>query len=77
MVEKFRGAFPAKSIWYRLTRDEALAFVRCHKDIEALLPKQPKLEDVDSIDIQAFPGKTEEIETLLKQAGLNIVTLFD
>lgn len=75
MVEKFRGILPAHSIWYRLTRDEALAFLSCHKDKAALLPAN--LADLDSIDIQALSGKTEDIEKLLQEAGLPIVTLFD
>lgn len=77
MVEKFRGVLPDKSIWYRFTRDEALRFVGAHKEIEALLPKSPPLEDLDSVDLQAFPGKTEAIEKLIKEAGLPVVTLFD
>jgi len=77
MVEKYSGVLPVRSIWYRLTRDEALALVKFDPDFQTQLPTDRPLSELDSIDIQAFPGKTADIEKLLQAAGLNIVTLFD
>ena len=40
-----------------------------------MTPEQ--IELVDSADIQAAKGKVEELEKMITDAGLKIVTLFD
>ena len=77
MVEKYKGVLPPGSIWFHLTGDEARALIEVHPDIKTQLPTDKQLAEIDDVDIQALPAKTEDIEKLLHAAGLNIVTLFD
>jgi len=77
MVEKYRGVLPKGSIWFHLTGDEARALITSHPDIKAQLPTDKPLADIGDVDIQALPGTTADIEKLLTEAGLNIVTLQD
>jgi hypothetical protein len=73
MVEKFRGIIPPGSIWYRLNRDETIALLKHQGEFDNLAPD--KQETLDSSDIQAIPDEVEELEQLLTNAGLKIVTL--
>jgi len=75
MVEKFRGLIPPGSIWYRFTREEAVTFLQHTGHYDDMTPQQRR--ELDSIDLQALPGKTEDIERQISEAGLNIVTLHD
>jgi hypothetical protein len=77
MTEKYLGLIPKGSIWFRLTGDEARILVHQNPEFMAQLPADKPLEELDSIEIQAFPGKCKDIEDLLTKAGLTIVTLFD
>lgn len=74
MVEKFRGILPPGSIWYKLSKDEAIALMQRDGTWENLTPEQK--ETVDSAEIQLFKGKSAELEQKLKDTGLKIVTLF-
>ena len=75
MVEKYIGLVPPGSVWYKLNRDEATAFLQKEGSWSSLTPEQQA--DIKDLDIQALPGKTEAFELLIKEAGLNITTLFD
>lgn len=75
MVEKYRGAIPPNSIWYKLNGDESLALLRHNGEIAKMTPEQ--ISTIESSDIQAIRGQIDELEKMLKEAGLNIVTLFD
>lgn len=74
MVEKFKGFLPPGSIWYKLTRDETIALMQHEGTWENMTSEQR--EALDSSEIQLFKGKSAELEQKLKDAGLNIVTLF-
>jgi len=75
MVEKYRGAVPPGSIWFRLDRDESIALMR-HQGILGDMTSE-QIATVDSADIQAAKGEVTELEQMLKDAGLKIVTLYD
>ena len=75
MVDKYRGAIPLGSIWFSLNRAEALALLKHQGELQKMTPEQ--IELVDSADIQAAKGKVEELEKMITDAGLKIVTLFD
>lgn len=75
MVEKYRGVLPAGSIWFHLTGDEARSLIKSSPEFAAQIPPDKPLADLDDIDIQALPGKTADIEKLLKEAGLNIMNI--
>jgi len=75
MVEKYRGAIPPNSIWYKLSRDESLALLKHNGEIAKMTPEQ--ISTIESSDIQAIRGQVDDLEKMLKEAGLNIVTLFD
>lgn len=75
MVEKYRGLLPKNSIWFHLTADETKALINSHPEILAQLPPDKPIQDLNDIDIQAFPGKVEELEKYLTDAGLKIITL--
>lgn len=75
MAEKYRGILPPGSIWYRLTRAESIAYLQLMGLWSELTPEQQV--GIEDSDIQALPGKAEEIESLLTQAGLTVRTLFD
>ncbi len=77
MVEKYRGVLPKGSIWFHLTGDEARALIATHPDLQAQLPTDKPLADIEDVDIQALPGTTADIEKLLTEAGLKIITLHD
>lgn len=40
-----------------------------------MTPEQ--VQSVDSADIQAVKGQVDQLEQMLKDAGLSIITLFD
>jgi hypothetical protein len=75
MVEKYSGIIPPGSIWYRLNKDESLALMRHQGMLENMSPEQ--IGAVDSADIQAEKGKVIELEQMLQNAGLKIITLHD
>lgn len=75
MVEKFRGILPPGSIWYKLNRDESLVLMKHRGVLANMSPEQIQLED--SAEIQAPKGKVLEFEQMLKDAGLEIITLYD
>lgn len=75
MVEKYRGVLPPGSVWFRLSKDEALALLRHQGELEKMTPEQ--VSTVDSAEIQAVPGKVSELEEMLQKAGLSVVTLHD
>jgi len=75
MVEKYRGVVPPGSIWFRLNRDESMALMQHQGMLEKMTPEQ--IMALDSADIQAAKGKVAELEQMLKDAGLKIVTLYD
>lgn len=75
MVDKYLGAIPPGSIWYRLDRNEALALLKHKGELDSMTPEQ--IQEVDSADIQAVKGKVDQLEQMLKDAGLSIITLFD
>ena len=77
MVEKYRGVFPPGSIWFHLDKSEICALINSNSEIKAQLPEGVAIADLENADIQAIPGKIEKIESLLKESGLKIVTLFD
>ena len=77
MVEKYRGILPPDSIWFHFTGDEARALIEVHPDIKNQLPADKTLAEIDGVDIQALPGLTEGIESLIHNAGLKKITLFD
>ena len=75
MVEKYRGFIPANSIWYKLDKQETITLLKHQGEFENLTLEEQK--GVDSAEIQGIPGKIEEVEQTLINAGLNIVTLYD
>jgi hypothetical protein len=75
MVEKYKGVIPPGSIWYSLNREESLALLSHRGELDKMSPEQ--IASVDSSDIQAVKGKTKELENMLIQAGLSIITLYD
>lgn len=75
MVEKFSGIIPLGSIWYRFSREEAITFLQHTGHYERMTPQHRK--ELNSIDLQALLGKTEDIEQQISEVGLNIVTLHD
>ena len=74
-MEKYRGLFPPGSIWFKLNRDEVLALLKQQGQLEKMTPEEIGL--VDSADIMAEKGKVEELEKMMTEAGLKIITLFD
>lgn len=74
MVEKFKGILPPGSIWYKLTRDETIAFMQHEGLWENMTPEER--EFLHSAEIQLEKGKSTELEQKLKDAGLSIVPLF-
>jgi hypothetical protein len=75
MVEKFRGLIPPGSIWYRLGRDESLVLLGHQGMLDDMSPEQ--IEAVDSVDIQVAKGKVTDLEQILNDVGLEIITLYD
>lgn len=75
MVEKYRGITPPGSIWYRLTREESIVLIVKQGLYKNLTPDQRS--SLNSSEILAEKGKASEVEKLLTDSGLKIITLFD
>ena len=75
MAEKFKGLMPPNSIWFRLSREESIALLKFQGKFDDFSPEEKSA--LDSSDIQALPGRVSELEELLVNAGINIITLFD
>lgn len=77
MAEKYRGFLPPDSIWFHLNREEARTLIENNPEIKALIPSDKTLAELNDADIQSLPGQTEDIEKLLQEAGIKIITLYD
>jgi hypothetical protein len=75
MVEKYRGITPPDSIYFKLNRNESIALLKYQGILEDLSSEQ--IATLESSEIQAFKGKASEIERMLTNAGLKIITLYD
>jgi hypothetical protein len=75
MVEKYRGIIPPDSIYFKLSRDECITLLKYQGILQTLSSEQ--IATLESSEIQAFKGKVTEIEKMLKNAGLKIITLYD
>jgi len=77
MAEKYRGFLPPDSIWFHLNREETKTLIESNPEIKALLPTNKTLAELDDADIQSLPEQAEDIEKLLQEAGIKIITLYD
>ena len=75
MVDKYRGVIPEKSIWYHLSRPETMKLLNHRGSLAGVTSEE--ISKSGTLEIPAPPEKIEELETVLKDAGLHIVTLFD
>lgn len=75
MVEKYRGLIPSNSTWFHLSRAETIQYLIYLGQFDQLTPEQLNL--IDFSEIQGLRGKISKLEEQLKQAGLDIITLFE
>ncbi len=75
MVEKYRGIMPPGSIWYHLDSQETRTLLKHLGMLRGSIPEE--VSEIGPAEIQAARGKTEELEQVLREAGLKIITLYD
>ena len=74
MVEKYRGILPPGSVWYSLTKEEAIVLLQHKGEWEKMTPEKKSI--FNCVEIYAEKGKTVELERILTNAGLTVTPLY-